>query len=183
MQPRHISNRDCNRTRSTNPTRRAGIRLNSPQRTLVDEECRFQCTVVPPEPNSSPGLVVGAAVIWKFDHEIETDQTLAVEPRVVPALERPATQHGRWSRMALTGDARRSDMRLVSVIYRIWRGVCAAAKGMQGQYDCAPFELATRCRITRLARCRAENKLQFSSLSSRPPPYERYHRAPLGCYR
>jgi len=36
----------------------AGIRLNSPQCALVDEECSFQRTVVPPEPYGSPGLVI-----------------------------------------------------------------------------------------------------------------------------
>ena len=36
----------------------AGVRLNSSQCALVDEECRFQRTVVPPEPHGSPGLVI-----------------------------------------------------------------------------------------------------------------------------
>ena len=36
----------------------AGIGLNSPQCALFYEECRFQRTVVPPEPHGSPGLVI-----------------------------------------------------------------------------------------------------------------------------
>ena len=36
----------------------AGIRLDSPQCALVNEECSFQRTVVPPEPHGSPGLVI-----------------------------------------------------------------------------------------------------------------------------
>lgn len=36
----------------------ARVRLDSPQRALVDEERRFQRAVVPPEPHGSPCLVI-----------------------------------------------------------------------------------------------------------------------------
>ena len=70
-------------------------------------------------------------MIWKLDHEVGTDQTLASEPRTVPAFSRPAPRHARWPRVALTGDAPIDATCGWSVsLTMIWRGVCAAAKGM-----------------------------------------------------
>jgi hypothetical protein len=94
----------------------AGIWLNSPQRALVYEECRFQRAVVPPEPHGSPGLVICAAMIWKLNHRLPPIGLSADEPRIgvhTTSLEACSTASGR---------AHRSDVRLVNVIDKIWRG-------------------------------------------------------------
>src|SRR2546423_14925191 len=108
-------------------------------------------------------------MIWKLNHEVGTDQALAGEPRAAPAFARPAPRHVRWPWAVLTGDAHTVatcgwSMSLTRVGVAKLR---AAAKAMLKQYDGAVFEVATWCRITRLVRSCAENKLRFFSLFGR----------------
>src|SRR4249919_4313547 len=125
-------------------------------------------------------------MVWKLNHGAGTDQTLGRELRAASAFARPALWHLRWPWVVLTGDAHTEATRGWSMSlsrFDVSSSVSAAAKGMLMQYECAGFEVATWCRITRLVRSCAGNKLRFFSLFCRRSLYSRYHRAPPGFYR
>ena len=78
-------------------------------------------------------------MIWKLNHEVGTDQTLASEPRAVPAFAQPAPRHSRWPWAALTDDAHIGTTCGWSVSLTRFdvAKLRAAAKAMLKQYDCA----------------------------------------------
>src|SRR4249919_1339384 len=108
-------------------------------------------------------------MVWKLNHGAGTDQTLGRELRAASAFARPALWHLRWPWVVLTGDAHTEATRGWSMSlsrFDVSLSVSAAAKGMLMQYECAAFEVATWCRITRLVRPYAENKRDSSRYSA-----------------
>ena len=55
----------------------SGIGLDSGQRVFFDEKRCFDGAVVSPKSHGTPRLVVGAAMVWKINHAVETDRIAA----------------------------------------------------------------------------------------------------------
>src|SRR6185295_17853622 len=104
-------------------------------------------------------------MIWKLNHEVGTDQTRAGEPPAASAFARPAPRRVRWPLAVLTGDTHTvatCGWSMSLTRFGVAR-LRAAAKAMLKQYDRAVSQVATWCRITRLVRSCAENKLRLFS--------------------